>query len=531
MLDGQVQAYLPLSALGVYFHALFVSITLGFPVAIAMLLWKYHKSGESLYLDAAKVMTSVLVVNFALGAVMGTLVEFGLVQIWPGTIFAIATFAFAPLALELIAFIMEIAFLILFYVTLGKIRPTASIGVLALYAAFAYFSGVLITAVNSWMQAPWGTGPVAKALYPFLPEYGPLAADVQKLVAVKALALVGAAQGVPASVVLQMPGISEKIGEVLLDPFVAMASPYALASIFHNITAAIIIGLAIGAAGWAYKYWKTRDEKYLKVLKAVLPPLVVLMLIQPTVFGHFMGEMVVEYNPTKFALMEGAATTYYNPVVALVAYGDPNKPIVGFDQFYKQCDQLGDTTVGDLLKKVGVDLNAVVQSLGLSGQLKLSQAASLLDVKLADVCKADLQKAEAKMELVHYAYYTKIAGGVVAFVAALVLLFAAWIRVPGLTPLAEKIMSIFGPRERALFVLTLLVLIGSVLAAALGWAVREVGRKPWTVYGLLYPEEVVTPVPATAGFLAFAYLVILAVGIGGLVAMYIVASRRLLVRK
>jgi len=92
-------------------------------------------------------------------------------------------------------------------------------------------------------------------------------------------------------------------------------------------------------------------------------------------------------------------------------------------------------------------------------------------------------------------------------------------------------MSIFGPRERALFVLTLIVLIGAALAAALGWAVREVGRKPWTVYGLLYPEEVVTPVPATPGFLAFAYFVILVVGIGGLVAMYIVATRRLLVRK
>jgi len=531
MLDGQVQAYLPLSSLGIYLHAVFISITFGFPVAIAMLLWKYHKSGESLYLDAAKLMTSVLVVNFALGAVTGTLVEFGLVQIWPGTIFAIATSAFTPLSLELIAFIMEIVLLVLFYVTLGKIKPTASIGALAAYAAFAYLSGVLIMAVNSWMQAPWGTGPVAKALYPFLPEYGPLAADVQKLVAVKALALVGAAQGVPVSVVLQMPGISEKLGEVFSDPWVALTNPYAWPSALHNITAAIIIGLSIGATGWAYKYWKTRDERYLKVLKAVLPPLVVLMLIQPTVFGHFMGEAVVEYNPTKFALMEGAATTFYNPVVALVAYGDPNKPIVGFDQLYKQCDQLGSTTVGDLLKKVGVDLNTVVQSLGLSGQLKLSQAASLLDVKLADVCKADLQKAEAKMEFVHYAYYTKIAGGVVAFAAALVLLFAAWIRVPGLTPLAEKMMAIFGPRERALFILTLLVLIGAVLAAALGWAVREVGRKPWTVYGLLYPEEVVTPVPATPGFLAFAYFVILAVGIGGLVAMYIVATRRLFVRK
>jgi len=91
----------------------------------------------------------VLAVNFALGAINGTLVEFGLVQIWPGVNLAIATFAFVPLALELIAFANEIAFLILFIVTLGRVKPPVSLAILALYAGFAYFSGVLITAVNT----------------------------------------------------------------------------------------------------------------------------------------------------------------------------------------------------------------------------------------------------------------------------------------------------------------------------------------------------------------------------------------------
>jgi cytochrome d ubiquinol oxidase subunit I len=43
----------------------------------------------------------------------------------------------------------------------------------------------------------------------------------------------------------------------------------------------------------------------------------------------------------------------------------------------------------------------------------------------------------------------------------------------------------------------------------------------------LYPSELVTPVPysTSPGFLAIAYLVILAVNIGGLYAMYLVATR------
>jgi len=109
-----LQALLNLSALGIYFHAIYVSITLGFPVAIGIMLYLWSRTQDPLYLSAAKKMSWVLAVNFALGAITGTLVEFGLVQIWPGTLLAIATFAFTPLALELIAFIMEIALLILF---------------------------------------------------------------------------------------------------------------------------------------------------------------------------------------------------------------------------------------------------------------------------------------------------------------------------------------------------------------------------------------------------------------------------------
>ncbi|MEM3796001.1 MAG: cytochrome ubiquinol oxidase subunit I, partial [Archaeoglobaceae archaeon] len=118
-----IEGLLALSALGVYFHAIFVSITLGFPLVIMALLWKHNRTGVEDYFRDAKIATSVLAVNFALGAITGTLVEFGLVQAWPGTIVAIATFAFTPLAFELVAFACEIALLVLFIVTLGKIKP------------------------------------------------------------------------------------------------------------------------------------------------------------------------------------------------------------------------------------------------------------------------------------------------------------------------------------------------------------------------------------------------------------------------
>ncbi|ACB39273.1 cytochrome ubiquinol oxidase subunit I [Pyrobaculum neutrophilum] len=507
---------LHVSALGIYFHGVFISLTFGLPVAIGIMLWKWWRTGDKDYYKAARLMTAVLGVNFALGAITGTLVEFGLVQIWPGVNLAIATFAFAPLALELIAFANEIAFLVLFIVTLGRVRPPVSMAILALYAAFAYFSGVLITAVNSWMQAPWGTGPVAKALYPFMPEYGPTAVDVPKLVAVK---LAAVATGQPISLIVEKPGVAKEVGIVLKDPMVAMYSPYALASVFHNILAAILIGMAVATAGWAYRYFKTGDAKYLKIVKPLAGAFAVLFVIQAPIVAHFMGEMVVEYNPTKFALMEGAEKTFTDPILGLIAYGDPNKPIVGFDQFKQACLSHGNKTVGDLAKALG--LPSTLQLAGKS--IDLSGVAS---VKLADLCLADVQRAEAYMPLIHTTYYTKVAFAIIGGLAAAVLFFYFY-RVPGLSAIATAIAKLFGDERRRVFILALLLVLGTVIPAVAGWAVREIGRKPWTVYGLLYPSELVTPVPyaTSPGFLAILYLVVLAVNLGGLYAMYLVATR------
>ncbi len=95
---------LPISALGIFIHAFFLTISLGFPWVIGGLLFQWWRTKDQDYYEAARNLTAVLGLNFALGAITGTLVEFGLVQAWPGTIFVIATFGLMPLTLELVAF-------------------------------------------------------------------------------------------------------------------------------------------------------------------------------------------------------------------------------------------------------------------------------------------------------------------------------------------------------------------------------------------------------------------------------------------
>lgn len=70
------------------------------------------------------------------------------------------------------------------------------------------------------------------------------------------------------------------------------------------------------------------------------------------------------------------------------------------------------------------------------------------------------------------------------------------------------------PRTRWFLVPAALAGVGAVLAMELGWIVTEVGRQPWTVYGVLLTRDAVTPasgVPITLAVTIVIYLVLTAV--------------------
>jgi cytochrome d ubiquinol oxidase subunit I len=498
---------LQISALGIFIHAFFLTISLGFPWVIGALLYKWWRTKEKEYYEAARNVTGVLGLNFALGAITGTLVEFGLVQAWPGSIFAIATFGLTPLLLELVAFIGEIVLLVMFIVTLGKVRPRSSIGIIVAYAAMAALSGVLITTVNSWLNVPWGTGSLASNLYPFLPQYGPNTVNPTSLVSLKLELVKNVFTTGTGSQVLQNPILAKTIGVTLTDPFVAFASPYAWASALHNVNAGIIVGISLALVGYAYRFLKTGEVKYVRILKAFLPLLLLLLVLQPTLLGDFMGKAVAIQQPTKFALIEGASNTTQNPLVDFLAYGDPRHPMIGFDTLRNQCNSLGNATLGKLSS--------------LAPNVTLG---SLSGVSLKSVCLSDLAKSEARLPLINALYYLKIAFGIVDLVG-LFGLIALNFNLGLLSKITRRVLSRLG-EQRGVFLLSLVVVAASILASGIGWFIREDGRKPWTVYGLLYPEELITSVPVGPVFILFAGLFV-AVAAIGICGIYVVSTRRL----
>jgi cytochrome d ubiquinol oxidase subunit I len=508
MTGALVPTLLFISALGIYVHALFLSISLGFPFVIISLLYKYWRTKDQDYVGAARTVTSVLGLNFALGAITGTLVEFGLIQAWPGTIFAIATFAFMLMTMELIAFIGEIVLLIFFIVTLGRVRTMMSIGIMSAYALMAMMSGALITTVNSWLNVPWGTGGVASALNPYLPQYGPNAIELPSLVKLKLQLLSQLATGRSAEA-LQNSTIAHSVGMTLTDPFVALYSPYAWATILHAVTAAIIVGMSVALAGYAYRYFRNNSNSSMKAMRAILPILLILLVLQPTVFGDFMGKMVAANQPTKFALMESAQTTENNPLMGLLAYSNPQHPIPGFDEFRNACSSLRGQTLANLTSKVAPSVNP----------------GNLSSVDLEQLCLSNLQTVDPKMSLISSAYSLKIAFGVIALLSLCIVLVSLF-KIRVFSELASRLFGSLGLRNTVVL-FSVLELVACAATAGLGWFVREVGRTPWTVYGLLYPQEMVSPVPINPALLAAFATIFTATGLVGIYGMYIVSTRPL----
>ncbi len=76
-----------------------------------------------------------------------------------------------------------------------------------------------------------------------------------------------------------------------------LMNPDALVTTLHTLLAAYAVGLGTVAAILAFKHARSRDPKYMKLLKPILWILVVVLLVQPTLGGHLMGDAVVKYQP------------------------------------------------------------------------------------------------------------------------------------------------------------------------------------------------------------------------------------------
>ncbi len=144
-------------AITVGFHFLFVPLTLGLSLFIAVLETLYVRTGRDIYLRMAKFWGRLFVINFAMGIVTGIVLEFQFGMNWSeyarfmGDIFGV------PLAFEaLTAFFLESTFLGLWIFGWHKLSKPMHAFCMWVVAFAGNLSAVWIIAANAFMQAPTG---------------------------------------------------------------------------------------------------------------------------------------------------------------------------------------------------------------------------------------------------------------------------------------------------------------------------------------------------------------------------------------
>jgi cytochrome d ubiquinol oxidase subunit I len=195
--------------------------------------------------------------------------------------------------------------------------------------------------------------------------------------------------------------------------------------------------------------------------------------------------------------------------MGLLAFGDPQRPIPGFDQFRKACNSLHGQTLGDLTRKVDPSANP----------------GNLSSASIEQICLSNLQAVDPKMGLVSFAYSMKILLGIIALLSLCIVLVSVF-RIRILSRIAERLFGSLG-RGRLVLLFSIVEVAACAMTASLGWFIREVGRLPWTVYGLLYPQELVSPVPIDPIVLAVFTIIFSITALLGVFGMYLVCTRRL----
>lgn len=144
-------------AITTIFHWLFVPLTLGLSLFIALAETWYVRTGNEKYKQMARFFGPILLLNFAMGVVTGIVQEFHFGLNWSeysrfmGDIFG------APLAIEaLLAFYLESTFLAVWYFGWDRLSRKAHLAAAWLVALGTNISSYWILTANSFMQHPTG---------------------------------------------------------------------------------------------------------------------------------------------------------------------------------------------------------------------------------------------------------------------------------------------------------------------------------------------------------------------------------------
>ncbi len=145
-------------ALTALYHFLFVPLTLGLSVLLAIMETVYVMTGRQIWRQMTKFWGVLFGINFAIGVATGIVMEFQFGMNWSYYSYYVGDIFGAPLAIEgLMAFFLEATFVGLFFFGWDKLSKVGHLVATWCVALGSNFSALWILIANGWMQNPVGS--------------------------------------------------------------------------------------------------------------------------------------------------------------------------------------------------------------------------------------------------------------------------------------------------------------------------------------------------------------------------------------
>lgn len=144
-------------AMTALYHFLFVPLTLGLSILLAIMETVYVMTGRSIWRDMTKFWGILFGINFAMGVATGVVMEFQFGMNWSYYSHYVGDVFGAPLAIEgLMAFFLEATFVGLFFFGWDRMSKVGHLIATWAVALGSNFSALWILIANGWMQNPVG---------------------------------------------------------------------------------------------------------------------------------------------------------------------------------------------------------------------------------------------------------------------------------------------------------------------------------------------------------------------------------------
>lgn len=144
-------------ALTAVYHWLFVPLTLGLALIVAIMESIYMRHKDAAWLRATKFWMTLFGINFAIGVATGLILEFEFGTNWSNYSWFVGDIFGAPLAIEgLLAFFMEATFVAVMFFGWNRVSPRFHLAATWLTCIGASISALWILVANAWMQYPAG---------------------------------------------------------------------------------------------------------------------------------------------------------------------------------------------------------------------------------------------------------------------------------------------------------------------------------------------------------------------------------------